>query len=1285
MVISDPSPESCESESSCLEPVDTSAAAAGVQRLQRELKHLLLRIAEDMRADAVTVLLYDCETDEFDLPVQHGLEDPETFMDPGLVPGTDRLAGRIVHERSPIFADDVRGHSELDGPFARRERIASAAALPLLSDDGNSLGVLFVSYRSPGRFAPDRRAKLDRWVREVSAAIAQSNPFPLLRDRRRGSETEVDETLRNIVKLACNLSGRAVAVWLPRPGSSDEWVIHAATGLVSGYVKNASARRGDGSVIDEVLRTGRAVHLPDLSANGRFPFAQEAEKAGWRSMLGLPVRAREQSIGVLQVFSFHPGEIPPTQAESLRHLAEMASLAIENARRSRESEELALLASTLSAQPDTDSVMRVIAESTRRLVGGDSSAIVLLDKSTDSLVVGCRSSEHEAREVIPRHEHGLTRSILKEGCSVVVHDTETDDRVNPALRELGVRSLVGVRLELAGERFGVLYVYSRWPGHFSAREKALLKTVADQASVALGWNRLLLEPWTVIEQSTENLFRRDLRLDAFCRELDETLGFDFSAVQFVRPDRQTIENFYATGTAKDWEGRSRHYLHEDTELRDVQADIALARPLRTEILRGWDPRFDRGIFSTFHHERVVRIFSPLVVVWDKDGKPVLDWVETCDWKVTRERRKDGQRTAITIKPPSSNYEVIGTVEAGVTAGRRLGVKEARTLIAIAARHALEIRSAMLRHVLETVIEQVLQVARADSASLHYPYDPEQGRYLHEVTTGKVDRRFLKKFPPRPGGLGQRAIAEREAKLIPDPAQGHHDSELERQHPKLAAWGIRAMAAFPLLAGERSGVLYLHFEKDHLFRKDEVRWVQLLANRAADAIRQVTAYTEIRDRARQLTTLQSVVQDLVRDLGDVELLMKIARSAANTLAADVVTIYEYDEGARRFRTPPAISGRLRQEKAMHTQIHENDAPVLLVKQGKDLFVREVEKEPILNRGGIEREPGDREHFAVRESIRSCAGILLRVASEVVGVMFINYRRPDRFSDEDRETIKALASAAAIAIRNRRLLEKRQRDLMTITHDLRAPLNAITSSLKLLRRRGREIPQLEASPGPDLKSPREILELAEGLAEDMLDMSNGILDSLSREMGKKVVQTAEKIDASRELRRMCERMQMTNDRGPDLRFDYQGMEDGFPELYLDRQTFATVMYSLIHNAMKYSFPDTTVRLVCRRAAGEPRACLEVRSIGERIEERDKERIFEPFQRGEAVESTGRHHSGVGLGLWSARELIRATGGDLRVELSSTEPQEAAFIVEVPLGSSADRDSNGPCAGPAEHAFP
>ena len=115
-------------------------------------------------------------------------------------------------------------------------------------------------------------------------------------------------------------------------------------------------------------------------------------------------------------------------------------------------------------------------------------------------------------------------------------------------------------------------------------------------------------------------------------------------------------------------------------------------------------------------------------------------------------------------------------------------------------------------------------------------------------------------------------------------------------------------------------------------------------------------------------------------------------------------------------------------------------------------------------------------------------------------------------------------------------------------------------------------------------------------------------------------------------------------------------------MDKNIFTTVLYSLIHNAMKYSDEGSDVTLECGFEGPPRKAVLKVRSNGEQIHPNERNEIFQKFGRGRAVKR-GRHHGGVGLGLWVARELMRYIGGDLTVELSPYDPTLSVFIVHLP----------------------
>lgn len=487
-------------------------------------------------------------------------------------------------------------------------------------------------------------------------------------------------------------------------------------------------------------------------------------------------------------------------------------------------------------------------------------------------------------------------------------------------------------------------------------------TGADSSTIALldkehevSLMQLLLKSSEEIEQATSRLFHLDSILDRVCCKILNSHGFDFATMQLIHPDEHIIETVIGVEFAKEWASRARHYLEEDPNLRDIQADIALACPPRIEIITGWDKRFDHWIYETFNHDQLVRAFVPILLVRDESGKVVDDWFNDCQWKITSEeetfdiekKNKEGHRTVLQMEGEKREIEIIGTVEVGYQSPedseRKIKHRQMKDLAKLVVRQvawqALGIRQALLPYVLETIVKHARQIVQADSATLHL--------------------------------------------------------------------------------------------RNHRFTQDEIDWVELFAHRAVDAIRHATVYVQMRDRARQLASLESVAESLVSVSEKSELLRHIAWSTLNVLAADGVTVYVYIDGGsiepeKRFRTPPGIAGHLKTDQSMATEIEKYDAPVLLVewlvKRGEKChYSEQAEKDHIFNNPNRKRLAGKGSPFVVREGIVCSAGILLQVSEETVGVMFINYRRHHLFSEEEKSIIDTLASLAAIAIKNRRSVE------------------------------------------------------------------------------------------------------------------------------------------------------------------------------------------------------------------------------------------------------------------------
>ena len=109
---------------------------------------------------------------------------------------------------------------------------------------------------------------------------------------------------------------------------------------------------------------------------------------------------------------------------------------------------------------------------------------------------------------------------------------------------------------------------------------------------------------------------------------------------------------------------------------------------------------------------------------------------------------------------------------------------------------------------------------------------------------------------------------------------------------------------------------------------------------------------------------------------------------------------------------------------------------------------------------------------------------------------------------------------------------------------------------------------------------------------------------------------------------------------------------------------VFANLIHNAVKFSPPQTAVMVSVLRVGDELQARVADHGMG--IAAADLPRIFERFYKADRSRASG---GGTGLGLAIARHVIEGHGGRIGVE--SVEQEGATFTITLPIAGTRPAD--------------
>jgi signal transduction histidine kinase len=266
----------------------------------------------------------------------------------------------------------------------------------------------------------------------------------------------------------------------------------------------------------------------------------------------------------------------------------------------------------------------------------------------------------------------------------------------------------------------------------------------------------------------------------------------------------------------------------------------------------------------------------------------------------------------------------------------------------------------------------------------------------------------------------------------------------------------------------------------------------------------------------------------------------------------------------------------------------------------------------------------------------------------------------------EAAEALAAEQArLAEAEHALVEKLQESdrlkddlLATVSHELRTPLAGLLGALATLSGRSEAL-----SP----RQRKELVAMAERQGERLKELIEQLLLAARFEHARGEQGVRPAVDAAILAGQAAAAAKVSHPRR-SLVLDANAALPvrAAPEALLQ------VLGNLLDNAAKYSPDHTPIRVEATRAGAL--AVLAVEDAGPGVPASERDRIFERFTQLDS--GATRRAGGVGLGLYIARQLAQAQGGELLVGEPSRPGAGARFELRLPLAEEAV-----PKPGPAE----
>lgn len=298
------------------------------------------------------------------------------------------------------------------------------------------------------------------------------------------------------------------------------------------------------------------------------------------------------------------------------------------------------------------------------------------------------------------------------------------------------------------------------------------------------------------------------------------------------------------------------------------------------------------------------------------------------------------------------------------------------------------------------------------------------------------------------------------------------------------------------------------------------------------------------------------------------------------------------------------------------------------------------------------------MAARKQLLWQIGLLTLVTLLAIIVMIWFIWRDARKERIYRENLEAANEEI------QRIMNQRERLLLTITHDIKAPAASISGFIDLMKEYVKEAQGIECL--QNIKNSAAHLSRLVASLLDYHQLENGLMkvQPVSFSPTQLVKESVEGMRLRAEEKGLAISYEMTM--GMKKEANQENETD--KELFLaDAFRIRQILDNLVSNAIKYTdHGSVNIEARVSKIMGKLTLTMSVKDTGKGMTDEEKQKVFQAFTRLKSAQGI----EGTGLGLSITQELVSLLGGEIL--LRSTLGKGSNFIVTLPIEPAPKDDS-------------